>query len=129
MSARWSTSLPKACSGAMKPGVPRIAPAAVSSVAPAWPLVRASPRSVTLAPEVPPECVSLGRGSARRMFPGLMSLWMMPAAQAWASPDATSRTTPSALPSSMGPFARTQSAQFVPETSSMARKTRPFDSP
>ncbi len=65
MSVRWSTSIPRTCSGDMYSGVPIIVPAAVSRV---WSAALAIPKSV----------IRTFPDRSRRMFSGLMSRWTTP---------------------------------------------------
>lgn len=123
MSARRSTTRPRACSGAMYAAVPRIIPSCVArpvmvgefmmSVEEAGSDALAKPKSSTFT--VP---------SARTlMFWGLMSRWMMPCSCAASTASAICRAICSASASSRGPRATT-SERSGPSTSSITSAVR-----
>ncbi len=125
-SLRASASFPSSCSGDMYWKVPTIVPSAVSGCAmvgdwvsaaidtpllgaPASPVARARPKSISLAPLL----VSM-------MFPGLRSRWITPAR--WARSSASAICPPSLTTSAVGSAPRvSRCASVSPSTSSITR--------
>ena len=97
------TGSPRACSGAMKPGVPTTMPATVRPWV--WSRLRATPKSARHG----------SPRSSNRMLAGLMSRWTMPAR--WAEDNAPSRRRACRSTSSAGagPCWATRSARLPPD--------------
>ena len=121
MSARLSTGLPRACSGAMYAAVPRIMPASVAAITIVGECERfwgtvfpdsgetifANPKSSTLT--VPSRLIL--------MLPGLRSRWTMPFSCAASSASAICRAMASASVTRSGPVVK-RSASVGPSTNS-----------
>ena len=113
-SVAGETGSPRACSGAMKPGVPTTMPATVSPWV--WSRLSATPKSARHG----------SPRSSNRMLAGLMSRWTMPAR--WADDSAASRRRAwrSTSSAGAGPCWATRSARLPPD---MYGITRTISSP
>ena len=109
MSVRGSSGSPRACSGLMYSGVPRMWPVAVEPAVASGPNCLAIPKSMSR---------TMPRAS-RMMFAVLRSRWMTPMLwMAW-SPAATWRHTSKASVGSSRPRAWTRFLRSVPSISSI----------
>ena len=97
------TGSPRACSGAMKPGVPTTIPAIVRPWV--WSRLRATPKSARHG----------SPRSSNRMLAGLMSRWITPARWAEASAPSSRRAWRSTSSAGAGPCWATRSARLPPE--------------
>ncbi|AGP36581.1 hypothetical protein SCE1572_20035 [Sorangium cellulosum So0157-2] len=114
MSDRWSTPLPRTCSGDMYAGVPTATPVAVL-----W--ARASPASFAT-----PKSSSLGKqrplgSAATKMFSGFRSRCVIPAACAASSASAMPSRRATARPGERRTSRRISAPSVSPSSSSMTK--------